>query len=129
MTTVRSGLVVRWRRADRPTISSVTKSAMVPKCRWCGRKLSIARGPGRPRAFCSQACRQKDYIARLRAQEAGLSEAELVVTREELAALPDHLYVWEAAIEDVERDLKASATKQDYVEAVDWLLDACRPLL
>lgn len=101
---------------------------MGPKCRWCGRKLAIGGGPGRPRAFCSQACRQKDYIARLRAQEAGLSEAELVVTREELDALHDQLYVLEAAIEDVDRDLKASATKQDYVEAVEWLLDACRPL-
>jgi hypothetical protein len=34
----------------------------------------------------------------------------------------------EAAIEDVERDLKSSGTKQDYVEAIEWLLDACRPL-
>jgi hypothetical protein len=99
-----------------------------PKCRWCGRKLAITGGPGRPRAFCSQACRQKDYIARLRAQEAGLSEAELVVTREELDRLHDQLYVLEAAVEDVERDLRASATKQDYTEAIEWLLDACRPL-
>ena len=102
---------------------------MGPRCRWCGRKLAIAAGPGRPRSFCSQACRQRDYIARLRAQEAGLSDAELVVTREELDALHDQLYVLEAAVEDVERDLKGSPTKQDYAEAVDWLLDACRPLL
>ena len=102
---------------------------MGPKCRWCGRKLTISGGPGRPRAFCSQACRQKDYIARLRAHEAGLSEAELIVTREELDTLHDQLYVLEAAIEDVERDLKSSPTKQDYVEAMAWLLDACRPLI
>ena len=57
-----------------------------------------------------------------------MSEAELIVTREELDALHDQLYVLEAAMEDVERDLKASATKQDYVEAIEWLLDACRPL-
>jgi hypothetical protein len=102
---------------------------MGPRCRWCGRKLAVGAGPGRPRAFCSQACRQRDYIARLRAQEAGLSDAELVVTREELEALHDQLYVLEAAVEDVERDLKGSPTKQDYVEAVEWPLDACRPLL
>src|SRR4029077_10973279 len=108
---------------------SVTKSRVGPKCRWCGRKLAISRGAGRPRAFCSQACRQKDYIARLRAQEAGLSEAELVVTREELDALHDHLYVLEAAIEDVERDLKGSPTKQDYVDALAWLLDAAKPVV
>ena len=102
---------------------------MGPKCRWCGRKLPKGEGPGRPRQFCTQACRQKDYIARLRAQEAGLSEAELIVTREELETLHDKLYVLEAAVEDVERDLARSPTKQDYAEAVEWLLDACRPLL
>lgn len=86
-------------------------------------------GAGRPRRYCSQACRQRDYIARLRAHEAGLSEAELVVTRAELDALNDKLFVLEAAVEDVERDLRVSSTKQDYVEAVDWLLDAARPLI
>jgi len=65
----------------------------------------------------------------LRAQEAGLTEAELVVTREELDLLHDKLYVLEAAIEDVERDLTGSSTKQEYVEALEWLLDAARPLV
>jgi len=51
------------------------------------------------------------------------------VTREELETLHDQLYVLEAAVEDVERDLHGSPTKQDYVDAVAWLLDACRPLL
>ena len=51
------------------------------------------------------------------------------MTREELDALHDQLYVLEAAIQDVERDLEASPTKQDYVEALDWLLDACKPLI
>jgi len=58
-----------------------------------------------------------------------LSEAELIVTREELDALHDQLYVLEAAVEDVERDLKVSSTKQDYVEALHWLLDAAQPLV
>ncbi len=49
--------------------------------------------------------------------------------RDELNALHDRLYVLEAAIEDGERDLTASTTKQDYVEALEWLLDACRPLI
>ena len=107
----------------------MTKYPTGPKCRWCGRKLAKGEGPGRPRQFCTQACRQKDYIARLRAQEAGLTEAELVVTREELDLLHDKLYVLEAAIEDVERDLTSSSTKQEYVEALEWLLDAAKPLV
>jgi hypothetical protein len=91
--------------------------------------LAKGEGPGRPRQFCTQACRQKDYIARLRAQDAGLSEAELIVTREELDTLHDRLYILEAAIEDVDRDLTRSSTKQEYVEALEWLLDAARPLV
>ena len=42
--------------------------------------------------------------------------------------LRDRLYVLEAAIEDVERDLGSGSTKADYREAVEWLLDAARPL-
>jgi hypothetical protein len=91
--------------------------------------LAVGEGPGRPRAFWTQACRQKDYIARIRARDAGLSEADLVVTREELAALHDQLYVLEAAIDDVERDLSTSSTKQDLVEALAWVMEAARPLI
>lgn len=85
-------------------------------------------GPGRPKQFCKQSCRQADYIARQRNAELGISEAELVVTRAALDDLRDRLYVLEAAVEDVDRDLAASGTKQDVRDALDWLLAAARPL-
>lgn len=50
------------------------------------------------------------------------------MTRQELESLYDQLYVLEAAIEDVERDLAGSPSKQDYADAVAWLLQAARPL-
>jgi hypothetical protein len=58
-----------------------------------------------------------------------LAESELVVTRAELDELHDLLYVLEAAVEDVERDLSSATTAAEYREAVDWLLDAARPLV
>lgn len=73
-------------------------------------------------------CRQRDFEARQRATDVGLTETELVVARQALEELHDQLYVLEAAIEDVERDLRGSPTKQDYVDAVDGLLQAARPL-
>jgi hypothetical protein len=100
----------------------------MPRCRWCGRAIEVA-ATGRPRAFCRASCKQRDYEARRRSRELGLSENELVVTRAALDALNDQRYVLHAAVEDVERDLAGHPTKQDYVEAVTWLLDACRPLL
>jgi hypothetical protein len=59
----------------------------------------------------------------------GLSEHELIVARRELDELYDRLYVLEAAIEDVDRDLAGSPMPADYRDAVAWLLDAARPVV
>lgn len=104
------------------------------RCRWCGRRLDERQGPGRQRAYCAQACRQRDYIARLRVREAGLAETELIVARSELDELYDALYVLEAAVQDVDRDLAASDAPgqppaDEVRAALDWLLDAARPLV
>lgn len=101
---------------------------MARRCRWCGRGFEVRPGPGRPRRFCKQGCRQADYIARQRVAEAGLSEAELIVTRAALDDLRDRLYVLEAAVEDVDRDLAAATTEQEVADALEWLLAAARPL-
>ena len=107
----------------------MTESTSEARCRWCRRRLPVRKGPGRPREFCGGSCRQQDYLRRQRAREAGLAEHELVVTRFELDDLNDKLYVLEAALEDVQRDLAGSPTVDDYREAMAWLLDAARPLL
>jgi hypothetical protein len=99
------------------------------RCRWCARRFTVALGPGRPREFCRRSCRQRDYEARQRAREVGLSEHELVLTRQAMDDLRDRLYVLECAVEDVERDLGGSPTKAEYREAMDWLLGAAGPVI
>jgi hypothetical protein len=98
------------------------------RCRYCRRPLPVAARTGRPREFCRSSCRQQEYVRRLRATEVGLAEHELVVTRQELDELHDLLYVLEAAVEDVERDVAAATSAGELREALDWLLDAARPL-
>lgn len=100
------------------------------RCRWCRRVLPERRGPGRPREFCSAACRQWDWVGRQRARELQLSEDELVVARAELDALHDDLYVLACAVDDVERDLRDVRRPgvRELRDALDWLLDAARPL-
>ncbi len=80
--------------------------------------------------FCSQRCRQWDWVARHRARELQLNENELVVAREELDALHDELYVLACAVEDVERDLDAGRrpTASELRDAVEWLMTAAKPL-
>src|SRR5262245_37423142 len=98
------------------------------RCRWCGRRFGVRPGGrGRPQQYCKRSCRQRDYEARRRVAELGLSEGELVVTREELESLRDRLYVLECAVEDVERDLELRGDDpEDRERAFDWLLDAAK---
>ena len=104
---------------------SVTVTEMA--CGWCGRRFPVRGGRGRPPRFCKRSCRQRDYEARRRAAELGLSDGELVVTREQLESVRDRLYVLECAVEDVERDLTERGDDPDDRErAFAWLLDAAR---
>ncbi|MCB0955388.1 MAG: hypothetical protein KDB06_10280 [Ilumatobacter sp.] len=86
---------------------------------------------GRPRQFCSQACRQWHWVGKQRAAELQLNENELIITKAELDALHDELYVLACAVNDAERDLTASGAKasaRELRDLIDWLLDAARPL-
>jgi endogenous inhibitor of DNA gyrase (YacG/DUF329 family) len=103
------------------------------RCRWCRRALPEQQGRGRPRVFCSQRCRQWDWVSRQRAAELALSEGELVVTKASLDELHDDLYVLACAVDDADDDLAAElATARPRVtelrRIVANLLDAARPL-
>ena len=108
----------------------MTKPSGEQRCRWCGRGFAVTAGPGRPAQYCRRSCRQRDYEARRRAGELGLNESELVMARSELDELRDALYVLEAAVEDVERDLAdAGDDPAELRRALAWLLEGARPLL
>jgi hypothetical protein len=101
------------------------------RCRWCRRVLPERSGPGRPKVFCSQKCRQWDWVSRQRANELELSENELVIARSELDALHDDLYVLACAVDDAEKDLEAAGkrpTVKELQNIVTWLLEAAKPL-
>src|ERR1043165_6570333 len=98
------------------------------RCRWCRRVLPKQR-MGRPRVFCSQACRQWDWVGRQRARELQLDEHELIVTKAELDQLHDELYVLACAVDDVERDLAAAGAQPTVKEGaamLTWLVEAAR---
>jgi hypothetical protein len=101
-----------------------------PRCRWCRRAIAPTTGPGRPREFCSQACRQWDWVARQRARDLKLSEDQLVLTRSELNDLHDALYVLACAVQDVRRDLEANGkpTARELGDMLRWILDCADPL-
>ena len=68
----------------------VRQGAARPGADRAGRRCSAGRRAARP-----------SYVAGRRRDELGLSETELIVTRQALDDLRDRLYVLEAAVEDV----------------------------
>ena len=99
------------------------------RCRWCRHVLIVATGPGRPKEFCSQRCRQWDWVSRQRASELALSENELVMTRDELDELKDQIYVLHCALNDVQSDLVSPRqTKETLLEMLGWLIQAAEPI-
>ena len=106
----------------------MTESTTEERCRWCGRRLPDRTGPGRPRRFCRQGCRQQAHLARKLAAAHGLGDDDVIISRTQLEELQGALYCLQAAIEDVDRDLAASSTPADLRDAVRWLLDNARPV-
>jgi hypothetical protein len=51
------------------------------------------------------------------------------VTRARLDGLQDKLWVLACAVQDVDGDLQVAAEVADFRAALDWLLDAARPLV
>jgi hypothetical protein len=85
-------------------------------------------GPGRPRRFCRQGCRQQAHLARKLAAAHGLGDDDVIISRAHLEELQGALYCLQAAIEDVDRDLAASSTPREVHDALRWLLDNARPV-
>jgi hypothetical protein len=98
------------------------------RCRWCGRKVTATGGRGRPKVYCRQGCRQAAHMARKLATAHGLSEGDVIVSRDALDDVQSRLYCLQAALEDIDRDLAASSTPADVADALRWLLDNARPL-
>jgi hypothetical protein len=67
-------------------------------------------------------------MARKLAHARGLSEGDVIVSRDVLDELQGRIYCLQAALEDVDRDLEASSEPADLADALRWLLDNARPL-
>ena len=104
------------------------QSEVVTACAWCGRPIGPSSSAGRPRTYCKRSCRQRAYEARRRSAELGLSEYELVVTRADLDALRDQVFVLRRTIADAQRALGRGADGREAHELLGWIVEAAAPL-
>ena len=101
------------------------------RCAWCRQGLREAKATGRPRRYCSAACRQWDWVTRRGDRAVQITEKQLVLARAEVDRLHDAVYVLACAIADTESDLESlgvDASAAELRSIVDWLLTNARPL-
>ena len=77
---------------------------------------------GRPRLYCTQACRQRAYEQRSATTKAGLPDDVVLVSRAELDGLQDRLYQLRCALEDVQTVLDDKPTKAELERSLADLL-------
>ena len=58
----------------------------------------------------------------------GLGDDDVIVDRIQLEELQDAIYCLQAAIEDVDNDLKGKPSAAEVRTAIGWLLDNARPV-
>jgi hypothetical protein len=90
------------------------------RCEWCQAALVAREGPGRPRRFCRQSCRQQAYVARKVASAPGVGDHQRIVDRRQLEAAQDRIALLRQALADLERE-GASGHHDALANAVDWL--------
>ena len=96
-------------------------------CPWCG-GVVYQPATGRPRRYCRDSHRQRAYEARRLGWRLGLGSDEAIVSANSLADLGDRVTVLQAALEDVEQDLRDSGSGQAYREAFEHLYAAAKRL-
>jgi hypothetical protein len=96
----------------------------VRRCGWCRRVLAQQGSVGRPRLYCTQACRQRAYEQRSATARAGLPDDVVLVSRAELDGLQDRLYQLRCALEDVGTLLTERPTKAELERSLADLLHA-----
>jgi hypothetical protein len=84
----------------------------------------VTPGPGRPREFCRQACRQRDYEARRGGRHIGADGDVLVLPRRAVHDLQDRLWVVEAAVDDARLALTEGASARAARQILEQLVAA-----
>jgi hypothetical protein len=102
--------------------TSAHQDGEVRRCGWCRRVLAQQGSVGRPRLYCTQACRQRAYEQRSAAAKAGLPDDVVIVSRAELDGLQDRLYQLRCALEDVQTTLDDKPTKAELERSLVDLL-------
>ncbi|KAA8725212.1 hypothetical protein [Corynebacterium phocae] len=106
------------------TFSKVSKRAT---CQWCGKGLPDS-GRGRPRKYCSPACKQRAYEQRNNVKGTSIPQNAVIMTPERAEKIRDGLFELRCAAEDVSTAASEGASGEELQSLCDELVRMAREL-
>ncbi|MFP7365794.1 hypothetical protein SFC07_08495 [Corynebacterium callunae] len=81
-------------------VQNLNPNHQVSTCSWCGSDFAPT-GRGRPRKYCSQACRQRAYEQRNNVSGTTIPAEAVIMSPERASELKDSLFELRCAAEDI----------------------------
>ena len=98
-----------------------------PTCEWCGSEVQPS-GRGRPRKFCSQACRQRAYEQRNAVAGTNIPARAVIIQPERVDKLQDSLFELRCAAEDIQTVNTEGAAPEEISQLCDKLVALARTI-
>ena len=96
-------------------------------CAWCGKDIASS-GRGRPRKYCSQACRQRAYEQRNNVSGTAIPANAVIMTPDRAEELKDSLFELRCAAEDIATAVGEGETPQEVSELCRELVELARKI-
>ncbi|MFH0410599.1 hypothetical protein ACG98H_00605 [Corynebacterium sp. L4756] len=94
-------------------------------CLWCG-KTVINQGRGRPKKYCSPACKQRAYEKRTALQDFANNDKALTLSPERAVRLHDGLFELRCSAEDIATAIEEGAPAAEVRHLCDELVGIAR---
>lgn len=96
-------------------------------CEWCGTELGESKR-GRPRKYCSQACRQRAYEQRNAISGTQIPATAVIIQPERVQQLQDSLFELRCAAEDIRTAVGEGAHLTEVTQLCDELVELSRKI-
>lgn len=103
----------------------MTPTRQVPSCSWCGKDIASS-GRGRPRKYCSQACRQRAYEQRNNVSGTAIPAEAVIMTPQRADELKDSLFELRCAAEDISTAVREGEDPREVSELCRELVSLAR---
>ncbi|CAF21486.1 MULTISPECIES: hypothetical protein [Corynebacterium] len=106
-------------------VQKLRPNQQTTKCSWCGKDVA-STGRGRPRKYCSQACRQRAYEQRNNVSGTSIPAEAVIMSPDRASELKDSLFELRCAAEDIATAVNEEEEARDIAKLCQEMVELAR---